>query len=161
VEAFHATLEEVMEADLVIHVRDASHLDTEAQKSDVLAVLEEIGFDDTRRREIIEVLNKIDLMAPDAREMLENRLKRVNETAMAVSALTGEGVSALLDVIGERLSAGYRMLDLDLEPADGATLAWLYRNGDVIERHDDEEAIHLRVRLAPAKADQLAQRQAR
>ncbi len=158
VEAFHATLEEVMEADLVVHVRDASHPDTEAQKSDVLSVLGEIGFDEIQQRDIIEVLNKIDLMVPDERESLENRLKRVNETAMAVSALTGEGVPALLDVIGERLSAGYQMLDLDLEPADGATLAWLYRNGDVIERHDDNEAIHLRVRLAPAKADQLAQR---
>ncbi len=161
VEAFHATLEEVMEADLVLHVRDASHPDSEAQKTDVLTVLAEIGIDELASRDMVEVFNKTDLMDDGAKEVLENRLNRADEPVIAVSALTGEGVDALIDIIGERLSAGYEMVDLDLEPADGATLAWLYRNGDVVERSDGEEAIHLKVRLAPAKAEQLQQQRRR
>lgn len=158
VEAFHATLEEVMEADLVLHVRDASHVDSEAQKSDVLAVLTEIGMDFQVQQAMIEVLNKIDLLDAEAQYTLRHRAGRANQTTLCVSALSGEGLDELTAAIAARLSQGFEELDVDLSPDDGATLAWLYRNGDVMERSDSEQSIHLRVRLAPAKAGQFHQR---
>ena len=158
VQAFHATLEEVMEADLVLHVRDSSHIDTEAQKNDVLAVLEEIGFDDIAQDELVEVMNKIDLMNAESLQNLENRIERSGQTTIAVSALTGEGIEQLLETISKRLSAGFEVLEIELPSEEGATLAWLYRNGDVIERTDCEESIQLKVRLSPAKIGQFEQR---
>lgn len=158
VEAFHATLEEVMEADLVLHVRDASHPDSDAQKDDVLAVLREIGVAEGIERTLVEVLNKVDLMDEAARTTLVNKIKRANDTSVAVSALTGEGMERLLDIVSERLSAGFKIVNIELPSSDGATLAWLYRNGEVVEREDSETGIHLTVRLTPAKAGQLAQR---
>ena len=159
VEAFHATLEEVVEADLILHVRDTSHADTKAQKADVLNVLAEIGIKDINQRDtMIEVLNKIDLIDVEAHQIIGKRLKRSNQSTVAVSALTGEGLELLLNGISNRLSVGFEMLDINLKPADGATLAWLYRNGNVIERQDGEEAIRLRVHLAPSKANQFQRR---
>jgi GTPase len=157
VQAFHATLEEVIEADLVLHVRDSSHIDTEAQKTDVLAVLAEIGFDDIAQDELIEVMNKTDLLDAVSLQNLENRIGRFSQATIAVSALTGDGIEQLLETISTRLSAGFEVLEIELPSDDGATLAWLYRNGDVIERTDSEESIHLRVRLAPAKIGQFEQ----
>jgi GTP-binding protein HflX len=158
VEAFHATLEEVMEADLILHVRDACHPDTEAQRSDVLAVLSEIGMDDPTQLAMIEVLNKIDRLPPEERNSLRQRAMRANQTTVCVSALSGDGLDELGNVVAARLSQGFEELDIDLRPDDGATLAWLYRNGDVLARDDSGETIHLRVRLAPAKAGQFNQR---
>ncbi|MEK9753905.1 MAG: GTPase HflX [Rhodospirillaceae bacterium] len=159
VEAFHATLEEVMEADLILHVRDACHPDTDAQKSDVLAVLAEIGMDTLTQQAMIEVLNKIDRLPPEERNSLRQRALRANQTTVCVSALSGEGLDELAAAVSARLSGGFEELEIDLLPDDGATLAWLYRNGDVIERNDTADIIHLKVRLAPAKAGQFAQRQ--
>ena len=158
VEAFHATLEEVMEAELILHVRDASHVDTEAQKADVFEVLAEIGIEERAQVTLVEVLNKIDLMDAEARQVTENRANRSNQATIAVSALSGDGVDVLLDAISKRLSSGFEILNVDLRPSEGATLAWLYRNGDVIEREDDESTIHLKVRLAPAKTEQFQRR---
>ena len=158
VEAFHATLEEVMEAELILHVRDASHVDTEAQKADVFEVLAEIGIEESAQVTLVEVLNKIDLMDAEARQVTENRANRSNQATIAVSALGGDGIDELLDAISKRLSSGFEILNVDLRPSEGATLAWLYRNGDVIEREDDESMIHLKVRLAPAKTEQFQRR---
>ena len=158
VEAFHATLEEVMEAELILHVRDASHVDTEAQKADVFEVLAEIGIEERAQITLVEVLNKIDLMDAEARQVTENRANRSNQATIAVSALGGDGIDELLDAISKRLSSGFEILNVDLRPSEGATLAWLYRNGDVIEREDDESTIHLKVRLAPAKTEQFQRR---
>jgi len=159
VEAFHATLEEVMEADLILHVRDASHADSDAQKADVLSVLGEIGLDHQAQQAMIEVMNKIDLLDEEARDTLRHRAARANQVTVCISAVTGEGLDDLTAAVSERLSEGFCEIDIDLAPEDGATLAWLYRNGDVMERSDDSEAIHLKVRLAPAKAGQFEQLQ--
>lgn len=159
VEAFHATLEEVMEADLIIHVRDASHPDNEAQKADVLSVLGEIGMQEIDLNAIVEVLNKVDLLNPETQEYLRHRAQHAEQTTLVVSALTGEGMDGFMDAVSARLSAGYEVLDIDLPPEDGATLAWLYENGDVVSRRDSDAAIHLTVRLAPAKVGQFEQRQ--
>ena len=158
VAAFQATLEEVCEADLVVHVRDAAHPDMEAQRADVERVLEDLGIDAASDGIVIEALNKIDLLTPEQLDETANRAKRSNEPTVLVSALTGEGCDALLAVLDERLSADYTLVDVRLSIDDGAALAWLYDRGEVIERREDDAAIHLKVRLAPTDAARFARR---
>ena len=147
VAAFRATLEEVAEADVILHVRDAAHPDSMAQRADVLAVLQGMEKDATIDaewpRRTIEVLNKADLLGGAA-----NVTPR--EGAMAISAVTGEGLPDLLAAIDARLAAGMEQAEYALAPADGAGIAWLYEHGEVVERADGEDAIRLRVRLLPA-----------
>jgi len=146
VAAFRATLEEVIEADIVLHVRDISHQDTEAQKQDVMDVLNELGVLDEDGPVMVEILNKIDLLEPDARASVEAQVARDANT-LAVSALSGEGVDTLLTRLGDYFYAHARLYDMVLESSDGRRLAWLYANGDVVERRDDGEQVHVRVRL--------------
>ncbi|MCB4823189.1 GTPase HflX [Roseicella aerolata] len=146
VAAFRATLEEVSEAEVILHVRDAAHPDTEAQRADVIAVLEGMAKDGMLeagwQRRSIEVLNKADLLGGTDR--LQGR-----PGAVAVSALTGEGLDALLAAIDTRLSEGMVTVGYDIPASDGARLAWLYGHGEVIGRTDGDEAIHVTVRLSP------------
>lgn len=146
VAAFRATLEEVIEADIVLHVRDVSHPDTEAQKQDVLKVLNDLGVLDEDGPVIVEILNKVDLLEPDARAAIEAQVARDTDT-LAVSALSGEGVDTLLTRLGDYFYAHARLYDMSLDASDGRRLAWLYANGDVLERRDDGEQVHVRVRL--------------
>ncbi len=156
VNAFHATLEEVQEADLVVHVRDVAHPDSEGQKEDVHAVLRELGLGETVDNALIEVLNKIDLLDAETLDILDNRARRANRPTVAVSARTGEGCPALLDLLDRKLSEAAQLMEISLPPADGATLNWLYVHGQVIDRRDGEDAVHLRVRLDPANAARFA-----
>jgi GTP-binding protein HflX len=163
VNAFHATLEEVREADALVHVRDAAHGESEAQKQDVLAVLKEIGRENRTGGEegdgdIIEALNKIDLLSSEEREVLRARLARANASQIAVSAVTGEGMPELLGFLDRRLSAKLALEEITLAPQDGADLAWLYAHGEVVERHDSEDAIRLKVRLEPEHAARFRRR---
>jgi len=163
VAAFRATLEEVTEADIVVHVRDAHHPDSEAQRSDVLAVLGELGLadlalDGAAEDGLIEAMNKIDLLEPGARAGLENHTLRNSQTA-AVSAATGEGCEALLELIDHRLQSDIRAVRLDIPLSDGKTLAWIYRHGEVLGRRDDSEAAHLSVRLSEADIARLRHQQ--
>jgi GTP-binding protein HflX len=158
VEAFHATLEEVVEADVLLHVRDASHPESEEQQQDVLAVLDRLGVDDACGQGMLEVLNKIDLLAPADRLALANRVQRGNAGAVLISARTGEGLDQLLAHLDGRLIAATTLLDLSLPRDDGAALAWLYGHGSVVEREDGEEAIRVKVRLRPADAARWAER---
>jgi len=160
VTAFHATLEEVCEADLILHVRDVAHPESEAQKQDVLAVLRELGLEAAIERILIEVLNKTDLLAPENREALVNRLARANAPMVALSAITGEGCGLLLALLDDRLSTRLALLEIAVAPEDGAALAWLYKHGEVVERHDSESAIRLKVRLDSADAARFARRRA-
>ncbi|MBL6455536.1 GTPase HflX [Belnapia sp. T6] len=146
VAAFRATLEEVAEADLILHIRDAAHPDSAAQRADVITVLDGMARDgmlaaDWQRR-TIEVLNKADLLggtgAVDARA-----------GTIATSALTGEGLGQLLGAVDARLSEGFVTVGYDIPASDGAQLAWLYGHGEVIGRQDSDDAIHVTVRLAP------------
>jgi GTP-binding protein HflX len=145
VAAFRATLEEVRAADILVHVRDIAHADAQMQKSDVEAVLKEIGFDEPP--DTLEVLNKIDLLDPVERESVVVRAQR-STSEIAISAVTGDGCEAFLEAIEQRLSAKSRILELSLNCADGAAIAWLYSHGRVVSRRDDDQgSAHLSVVL--------------
>ena len=141
--AFRATLEEVLEADVIVHVRDAAHDETAAQKADVEKVLAELGMPPDRP--MLEVLNKIDLLEPEqAAGLLARRGKTV-----AVSALTGEGVPGLLAAFEAAVTRGNITLTLKLDAADGEALAFAYRHAQVLERRDRGEKISLSLRIHP------------
>jgi GTP-binding protein HflX len=156
VAAFRATLEEVLEADLVLHVRDVAHPDSAAQKADVESVLGDLGFDLEKSDNLLVVLNKIDLLPPDRAAELRAVADRHDE--VAISAETGEGCDRLLAVIEERLSARHACLDLTLDTADGAALAWLYRNARVLDRHDEGHNAHVKVDFADATLERFRRR---
>ena len=147
VEAFRATLEEVSEADVILHVRDAAHPETIAQRGDVIKVLDDMVADGTLDPSwpdrTIEVLNKADLLGGVAGIPLR-------DGAVAVSAITGEGLEALKAAIDTRIALGMEVADYDIPPQDGARMAWLYQHGEVVQRHDDDAAVHMKVRLLPA-----------
>jgi GTPase len=150
VEAFRATLEEVQGADVILHVRDISSPETEAEARDVEAVLEQLDIDPAAGR-VIEVWNKLDRVPEEERALVAARARRDHDgpPAVAVSALTGDGCAALLRTVAERIDSGEPM-GLVLPAEDGEALAWLYRNGRVVERHDrDAGAVQLSVRLDP------------
>ena len=149
VAAFQATLEEVCEADVIVHVRDAAHPDSEAQKGDVHRVLGEMGLDEVVAGGLIEVLNKTDLLRPDERETLASRALNGRSPTVPVSALTGEGCATLAAILDERLAESWETVNVALEFDDGAALAWLHRHGEVIERRNGDGQVHLRVRLSP------------
>lgn len=160
VAAFRATLEEVLEADVVLHVRDISHGDTEAQASDVRGILESLGVDETAERAIIEVWNKVDLLDAPARDALLNATRRSGSNRpVVVSAVSGEGIDALLERIEAAVAAGRLTFTIDIPPSDGAGLAWLYANADVMARESDEEGVtRVTVRVAPERADLVRRR---
>ncbi len=157
VAAFRATLEEVLGADVIVHVRDIVHPDSEAQKQDVLSVLSDLGVDDARREGMIEVYNKIDQADDEARRRIANLVDRT-PLATALSALSGEGMDRLLTLIGRQVGRNDRAVRLALPHQDGATLAWLYQVGEVIERRDDEQSVWLVVRLDAANGGRLEKR---
>lgn len=149
VAAFRATLEEVRAADTILHVRDIAHPDAEAQQQDVEAVLRDLELDEPADGRILEVLNKIDLLDPDQRSALTRQAGR-NQAAFPVSALTGDGVPALLEELDRRLGAARRIVECRLPHRNGAAIAWLYRHGEVLERRDEEETVWLKVALDAA-----------
>jgi len=158
VAAFRATLEEVTEAELIVHVRDAHHPDSEAQRTDVLSVLADLGLGEQVEEGLpVEAMNKIDLLDPEARASLVNQRLR-NAQIAAVSAATGEGCDALLRLIDDRLDGDNRAVRLDVPLADGETLAWIYRHGEILGRRDDERDAHLSVRLSTADLGRLRHR---
>ncbi len=170
VEAFHATLEEVHEADMILHVRDIAHADTEAQKKDVVSVLEEIGVlasnvgkqapdsDDLITIPYLEVINKIDLLSEDQRTAEENKVARTDEPRTMVSAITGDGITELGRHIDQELTRNHSLMSVTTAYENGAAIAWLYEHGNVIERHDDADGVHIQVRMAPHNADRLRER---
>jgi GTP-binding protein HflX len=149
VAAFRATLEEVTEADLVVHVRDIHHPESEAQRRDVHAVLGELGLGETVESGMIEVLNKIDLLGAAERAALLNQARR-NQDSVPLSAVTGEGCAALVALFDQRFDADRAAVELDVPLSDGAAIAWLYQNGEVLNRRDDETRAHFAVRLSTA-----------
>ena len=157
VEAFRATLEDVAAADIILHVRDAAHPDSAAQRADVLGVLQEMAegpdapLDADWPSRIVEVLNKADLMSG------VNAVPHLEGT-IAVSALTGDGLEQLREALDERLAAGMETAEYRLSPSDGAGIAWLYEHGEVLSRVDAEEAVRLKVRLSPADRARFEQR---
>ena len=163
VAAFRATLEEVIEADLIVHVRDIAHPDTERQKADVESVLRELGALEEGGALLVEALNKIDALPAEQRETLQTRSFTGAERARhyPVSAITGEGIGELLDAIGELLTRASASREVSVPLSDGATIAWLYRHGEVRSRHDDGDVAHLTVALDAAASAQFDRRVAR
>lgn len=155
VAAFKATLEEVVSADLLIHVRDIAHPDTEAQRADVEDVLREIGVADTTPR--FEAWNKIDLLDGDQREDALLEASR-RDDVVAISAMSGEGVEELKLKVAARLTAGHRRYSITLDAADGSSAAWLHQHGEVLGQELEGDRATYDVRMAPRDFERFGQR---
>ena len=154
VAAFRATLEEVLEADIILHVRDCAHPDSAAQKEDVLQVLKGLGVGDKMEHSMIEVLNKVDLLDPATRSgMLLSSMRK--DKIIAVSAVTGEGLPRLLELIEEYLSRSKIDFTVKINSSDGAKISWLYRHAEVVKRKDDEMTSTFYVRMEKSDVERL------
>jgi GTP-binding protein HflX len=161
VSAFRATLEEVTSADLILHVRDISHAESDVQGEDVAKVLMELGIDPNDSTRLMEVWNKVDLIDRERRIAVMNSARRLppGKRPVIISAVTGEGLPELLERIEARLAAERTQIALTLDPADGKGLAWLYKNAEVLERRDQSDgSVFLEVRVAPERAEQVYRR---
>lgn len=161
VAAFRATLEEVVAADLIIHVRDIADPDTQAQAKDVEAILRSLDLDPQDRDRIIEVWNKVDLLDPDHLAAIQNLLtaEPAGPRRMAISAVTGQGIDELLQAIELRVEGVSETLKVRVPLAAMTVLDWIYRHGTVIERKDRKDgSVDLKVRLSHAANSELAKR---
>jgi GTP-binding protein HflX len=158
VAAFRATLEEVVEADVLLHVRDISHPETEPQAEDVAKVLGQLGIDEASRERIIEVWNKVDLLDELTAAKLATQAAR-RKNRVLISATTGQGLARLLAAIEERLAAGHAIYEVFLDPADGEGQAWLHDRGEVLHRETFPDGrSKITVRLAGDTAGQAIAR---
>jgi GTP-binding protein HflX len=156
VEAFRATLEEVREADVILHVRDISSEESDAQAGDVREVLDRLGIDMDERR-ILEVWNKVDLLDEDARRAVEGDARRAHPPAILVSAVTGEGTEELLRAVASLVDEA-PPIDVYAPAGEGAAIAWLYRHGRVLERNEGKDgSVRLAVSLTPKALGQFEQ----
>ena len=160
VAAFRATLEEVIEADLILHVRDISHAESDAQAADVEQVLTDLGIDTVpAHSHILEVWNKIDLLSPVTRADAVNLARFQERHPVLVSAMTGEGIADLLEAIDARLGTTDEIVNVTIPPHDGKLLAWAYANTDVLSREETETgSVRLALRLTPDKKARLEAR---
>ena len=160
VAAFRATLEEVLEADVILHVRDISHEDTEAQERDVDAVLRQLGIDPDVSGRIIEVWNKIDLLSPEERENLQKIAGRrpPERPCFLVSAESGEGIDRLLEAIEAQLATTRTTLNLSIDASDGAGISWLHRNAEVLDKQLHDGRFDMTVRVDETKRDIVVNR---
>jgi GTP-binding protein HflX len=161
VAAFRATLEEVIEADVILHVRDVAHEDTEAQSRDVEGVLRQLGIDADDTQRLIEVWNKIDLVDDARRLELANMAARqpAERRPVLVSAMTGDGIDALTAAIAVRVTAKRVTLDLLLDPADGAGASWLHRHTEVLSRElTGQDQLAMTVRVEPSREEEVLRR---
>jgi GTP-binding protein HflX len=148
VAAFRATLEEVAASDLILHVRDIAHPDSEAQAADVEAVLSSLGLAEEGSPPRLEVWNKLDLLPPTDRKELLGEAARRNDV-VALSALTGEGVGELRETISHLLHSGSQTHLVRINAGDGERIAWLHARGEVIEQRADGDQLHMAVKLSP------------
>jgi GTP-binding protein HflX len=146
--AFRATLEEVASADLLVHVRDMSHSDHEAQRDDVEDVLKSLGLAEEGAPPRIEAWNKVDLLSEDEAGQLTEEAKR-REDVVPISALTGEGLEALRTRMAEALRSGEQVHQIRLPAAQGERIAWLHARGEVLDQSVDQDEMRLSVRLSP------------
>lgn len=147
VAAFRATLEEVAAADLILHVRDIAHPDSDAQSADVEAVLTSLGLAEEDSPPRLEVWNKLDLLSAEERAELLGEAER-RDDVIAVSALTGEGMDHLRNRIAEMLHSGSQTHHVRLNAGDGTRIAWLHARGEVIKQHSEGDQLHLAVKLS-------------
>ncbi|MCW9043041.1 MAG: GTPase HflX [Pseudopelagicola sp.] len=149
VAAFRATLEEVLSADLILHVRDIAHPETDIQAADVNDIMASLGVNESTPQ--IEVWNKIDLLEPDQQDAMRTRAAR-EDAVFAVSAFTGEGLEALFAAIATALDAERSVAEITLDFAEGKKRAWLFKEGIVEDERQDEEGFHLTVRWSARQA---------
>ena len=157
VKAFRATLEEVLEADLILHVRDIAHQDSEAQRDDVEAILRDLGIDAANDHRRMEIWNKSDLLDDPALASARMRgQQNVHDKPIILSAVTGQGLDELLLAIEARLANGRMVFDVTLDPANGAGLNWLHENAEIMDKDTEPNGVvHVRVRLPPERSDLL------
>ena len=146
--AFRATLEEVREADLLVHVRDMAHPDREAQREDVEDVLASLGLAEEAAPPRIEAWNKVDLLSPEEGGRLEEEARR-RDDAVLISAVTGVGLDALRERLSEKLRSGEQVHRIRLPATDGGRIAWLHSRGEVLGQQLDHDELELSVRLSP------------
>ena len=151
--SFRATLEEVLSADLVVHIRDIAAPNTKEQRQDVLEVLENMGFKDfANSKQYIEVLNKTDLLAP---EKLQELIAKNKAGTAVISALTGYGKENLLQLIDDKLSTDFEVVNLKIPAADGKKLAWVHANADVLDSQTVNDIICLKIKISPENHGKL------
>ena len=156
VAAFRATLEEVIEADLILHVRDIADPDTRAQADDVYAILEQLGIKDEGREGVVEVWNKIDLIDSETLDAIRQTRETVTDAPVLVSALTGQGIDEMLSLVEQKIAGSEGVVEFDLPIEKMGNLNWIYENAHVIERSDmDDGSLHMRVRVTPIMKEQL------
>ncbi len=160
VAAFRSTLEEVLEADIILHVRDISHPDSDAQRQDVESVLGSLGIEGERLDQVTEVWNKIDLLPPDDAAAARRRSARTGgQGPIAVSALTGEGLDALKAHVERRLRLDEDAVKVVVPAGDGQALAWAYANATVLGRKDlTDGRVELRLSVPPDRAELVRSR---
>ncbi len=161
VSAFRATLEEVIAADVILHVRDISHEDSEAQSADVAKILGDLGIDPQDNSRLIEVWNKVDLLPASGQAALDAAAahKPGNARPLPVSALTGEGLEALMAAIETRLARGRIEVQVVVPAGDGQGLHWLYENAEVMAREGlDDGSARLTLRVAPERMERVVKR---
>ena len=150
VAAFRATLEEVMSADLILHVRDIAHVDSDAQAADVEDVLTDLGvIGSANGTPILELWNKIDMLDEERRAAIFAEADR-RDDVVPISAITGTGIDAMREVVGGRLTVARRLRHIDLSANDGAGRAWLHANGSVEDESGDGDRVRIAVRLSDA-----------
>ncbi len=161
VAAFRATLEEVNSADLIVHVRDIAHPDSDAQRADVEAVLTEIGaLGEEGSAPMMEAWNKIDLLAPDDFATIANEAERRDDVVL-VSAIKGEGIEPFGDMAMRMLDRDGAVHEISLPLEDGENLAWLHRNGNVLDQQLEDTVMILSVKLSQLDWDRFQSRIAR
>ncbi len=155
--AFRATLEEVLVAEIVIVVRDFCHADTDAQDEDVRTILADLGVGEKDDQVLITLLNKVDQLDTEEKSRVRELAKR-SPDQFAISALTGEGCDGVLEEIDRLLAARREIVTISVPESDGASVAWLYEHGDVLERRSEDGRALMRVRLDPADRARFSRR---
>lgn len=155
VAAFRATLEYIQDADVILHIRDVSQENTEAEKADVEKILKDLGVDASTDDRIIDVLNKIDLLSEEEKNCLVNRTDRCCRS-VAVSAVTGEGITNLIAAVDDVLCSKQCIMQVKLDITDGEALAWLYSHGKMVERYNDDNTIYVKIGLDSADIDRFS-----
>lgn len=156
--AFRATLEEVLAAEIIVHVRDVANPDSSAQKQDVISVLQSLGLNNIENQpHYIEVLNKIDLLDNSAKTELAASARKRRNTAV-VSAVSGEGLADFLDKLDKTLSYHHRLAEVTINAADGALLAWLYKNSEILSSQQQNELFTFRIRIGESELQRLSGR---